>query len=285
MPEALNDTGPTLCFPGNGKSCFSCCPPIRPPGYEHIQYENIVKRVLRENTRSYPAEGEGVFPITGFSCWALGYLDKEFKVVGCLLHPALNDGRDLRFRVDYGKKCARESCPEAKVFQKLGSREREFWLHLTDDLDSFSYSSRKWNPLFGMMGWGVDILRLIAAHERGRILTRGHFFEAYPFFFKRADSRANAYLLNHILTWDNIPLLKRESFRAGFEKFSLQLAERLKKFSPSGNGAPYTHQLGGDVQFLDYLRLSIGLRRIHRREATKLKDLVDDAVYDFKVRC
>ena len=285
MQRPLNYKKATLCFPGNGKSCFACCPPIRQPGYDHIQYRNIVKRMLRENTRAYPAKGEGVFPITGFSCWALGYLDKEFKVVGCLLHPASNGGRDLRFRVDYGKKCARESCPEAKVFQELGPGEREFWLHLTDDLDSFSYSSPKWNPLFGMMGWGADILRLIAAHERGRTLTRGGFFEAYPFFFKHVDSRANAYLLNNILTGDNVPLLKGESFRGRFEKFSTRLADQLKKFSPSAHGAPYTHLLEGDAQFLDYLRLSAGLRRIHRGEAARLKDLVDEAIYEFKGRC
>lgn len=284
MPRPSSKRKPTLCFPGNGKSCFACCPPIRPPGYEHIQYRNIVKRVLRENTSEYPTKGEGVFPITGFSCWALGYLDEDFEVVGCLLHPARHDGVDLRFRVDYGKKCARESCPEAKVFQELGVRQRKFWLFLSDDLDSFSYSSRKYNPLFRMMGWGADILNVIAEHEKGKILTRESFFESYPFFFEQTDSRANAYLLNHMVTGDNVSMLKTQSFYARFEKFSARLAGRLKRFSSSANGASYTHLLEGDAQFLDYLRLSAGVKRIRRNEVSRLKDFVDEAVYDFKMK-
>lgn len=30
--------------------------------------------------------------ITGFSCWALGYMDNGHKMVGCLLHPGQNGG-------------------------------------------------------------------------------------------------------------------------------------------------------------------------------------------------
>ena len=127
-------SGPTLCFPDNRKSCFACCPPIRPPNYEHIQYKNLIQRMLRENTRAFSTRGEKVLPITGFSCWALGYLDKECRLVGCLLHPSRNRGKDLRFRVDYGGKCGRESCPESKVFLELGLDERELWLCLAGEM-------------------------------------------------------------------------------------------------------------------------------------------------------
>jgi hypothetical protein len=284
MPTNLNNTKPTLCFPGNGKSCFACCPPIRPAGYEHIQYKNIVKRMLFENTSEYHTKGKGIFPITGFSCWALGYLDKDCGLVGCLLHPARNEGVDLRFRVDYGKKCERESCPEAKVFLELGIREGLFWLHLSDDLDSFSYSSRKLNPLFKMTGWGADLLNLVAVHEKGRVMTRESFFRSYPFFFNQASPRANAYLLSQLVTEDNVHVLKTESFSARFETFSQHLASQLKRVLPPGNEAPYTHLLGFDNRFLDYLRLSVGISRVNREEAVRLKDFVDEALLEFKVQ-
>jgi len=82
----------TLCAPDREKSCFACCPPIRPAGYEHILYEAIVKRMLRENTKAFARGETGPAPITGFSCWALGYLDPEYRRVGCLLHPLQNAG-------------------------------------------------------------------------------------------------------------------------------------------------------------------------------------------------
>ena len=284
MPTSLKSIKATLCFPGTGKSCFACCPPIRPADYEHIQYRNIVERMLRGNISEYHKKANGIFPITGFSCWALGYLDKEFKLVGCLLHPAGNEGVDLRFRVDYSNKCERESCPEAKVFLELGIRDREFWLHLSDDLDSFSYSSRKLNPLFKMMGWGADLLKLISAHEKWRIMTKESFFSSYPFFLTRESPRANAYLLGHVVSDDTIDMLKTESFCAGFETFSASLKAQLKKALPVLDKAPYTHLLGLDTRFLDYLRLALGISRIHREEAVRLKDYVDKAVLEFKVR-
>ena len=76
---------PTLCFPDHEKTCFACCPPIRPAGYEHIRYKNIIRRMLRENNEDFLQTKMEIIPITGFSCWALGYLDKSHKLVGCLL--------------------------------------------------------------------------------------------------------------------------------------------------------------------------------------------------------
>jgi len=244
----------------------------------------MVKRTLRENTFDYNTKGKGVLPITGFSCWALGYLDKDFSLVGCLLHPVRNEGVDLRFRIDYGEKCARESCPEARAFLELGINKRGFWLHLTDGLDSFSYSSRKVNPLFKMMGWGADLLNLIAVHEKGRVLTSESFFKAYPFFSTLLSPRANAYLLRQLVTKDNVHILKTESFCTRFEAFSARLSGQLRKASQPGSEAPYTHLLGLDTQFLDYLRLSVGMSRIDREDAIRLKDFVDRAVQKFKVQ-
>jgi len=106
----------------------------------------MVKRVLRENTEAFQTAEREAIPITGFSCWALGYIDRSYKRVGCLLHPAQNGGVDLRHRINYGDKCRRELCPEAGVFSELSAETQRFWLGLADDLESFSYSSRRMNP-------------------------------------------------------------------------------------------------------------------------------------------
>ncbi|MFH0844586.1 MAG: hypothetical protein V1930_03855 [Pseudomonadota bacterium] len=122
----MTDPYPTLCFPDHEKSCFACCPPIRPAGYEHIQYRDILKRFLREDTESFKKRNDAIGPITGLSCWALGHMYNSFKQVGCMLHPAQNDGVDLRYRVDYGEKCSRETCREEKIFSKLDKNDRVF---------------------------------------------------------------------------------------------------------------------------------------------------------------
>lgn len=111
--------------------------------------------------------------------------------------------------MDYGDKCRRETCPEAKGFSELEINEQKFWLHLTDGLDTFSYSSRKMNPLFKMMGWGTHLLHLIAIEENKEVFTRESFFQFYPFFATTLLPRANAYLLDRLVGKENIHILKK----------------------------------------------------------------------------
>lgn len=277
-----SEIAPTLCFPDTEKSCFACCPPIRPAGYEHIQHKSIVKRILRENTLLFADKKEWISPITGFSCWALGYLDKRYRLVGCLLHPAQNGGADLRYRVDYGDKCRRETCPESNIFLDLGINERRFWIRLVDGLDSFAYSSNKNNPLFKMMGWGPEILRLVASHEDRNTFSKESFFRAYPFFSTKLHPRANAYLLNKLVRMENIALLKAESFRGRFKTFSAEISGRLRQTARQMPNATHTHLLTLDPYFLDFLRLSVGLTKIHLEEAVRLKKIVHKAIRTFQ---
>jgi hypothetical protein len=216
----------SLCAPDGQKTCFACCPPIRPAGYEHIRYKTIIQRILRENTFSYNQEDRGLRPITGFSCWALGYLDKEYRRIGCLLHPVQNQGIDLRYRVDYGEKCRRESCPESETFSLLEERAKRFWLHLADGLDSFAYSSRKENPLFHMVGWGTPVLGLIPSVEGSRY-GRETFFEAYPFFQRPYLPRPPVYPAKRLIDGNTVYLLKNRGFREAFEGFCHLLSSKL----------------------------------------------------------
>ena len=276
----------TLCFPHTGKSCFACCPPIRPAGYEHIQHRNIIRRMLRENSEAFNGHAKDKIPITGFSCWALGYLDKNHRLIGCLLHPAQNEGVDLRYRTDYGEKCAREVCPEAKTFSGLALEAKNFWLHLADGLDSFSYSSRVLNPLFKMMNWGGHLLSLLAADENNRTFKKEPFFQSYPFFSTNNPPRPNAYLMRWLVDREGTQILKSHTFKSKFETFSGHISETLcqaaQQINPPQPLDCHTHLLDLDSDFLNLLRLSARIKKARKQDALALKDLVDKALEEFR---
>ena len=280
----MNSPALTLCSPDDQKSCFACCPPIRPAAYDHKLYKNMIKRILRENTAAFDKGDDRIVPITGFSCWALGYLDEAYQRVGCLLHPSRHGGLDLRYRVDYGNKCARETCPEAKVFDTLTIREKEFWLRLADGFDSFDYSSRKVNPLFNLMGWGCHFLRLVPAAEEPRRFNCEYFLETYPFFNTKALPRANAYLINRLVHKDNIHLLRSSRFKDDFEQFSARLPARLTRECPAGEGDFPVHRLDLDRDFLNFLRQSLGIWKTSLEQAVRLKHRVDEQCERFEHR-
>ena len=270
------DFEPTLCLPDRGKSCFACCPPIRPAGYEHIQDRHAVQRMLRDQTKDFSRNLLHPKPITGFSCWALGYLDDSYRLIGCLLHPAKNNGRDLRHVIGFGDKCRRENCPPARIFQRLEPETRRFWLRLADGLDAFQFSSRKWNPLFHLMGWGRNILESIWKEEDGNVLKRDTFRSVYPFFSTSLEPAGHAYLLDRLLDGQGPGILKLESFRCLFEEKAAFITDKLKRRRICREGAPFTHRLDMDSDFLRFLRLTVGIRRVEFEEARHMKEMTDD---------
>lgn len=271
----------TLCAPVPGTTCFACCPPIRPAHYEHIQYRGIVQRILRENTADFRSGSREVIPITGFSCWALGYLDAACRTIGCLLHPARNGGEDLRYRVDYGDKCRRETCPEAMVFSALGPDEQRFWLHLAGDLDSFSYSSRKHNPVFLMMNWGKTLLASIPETERSPMRSWPDFLARYPFFSAGTSPRKYAYLVNRLVGKKGLDLLRSDAFGPSLEGLSMKILDRVRRYRTSTEAGDPVHRLDLDRDFLDFLRLSARIRRLHREDALRINDMVQEVLEDF----
>jgi len=284
MEGLMKEVEITLCSPDVHKTCFACCPPIRPAGYEHIQYKGILQRMLRENTKDFERIKHGVHAITGFSCWALGYLDGEYRRIGCLLHPARNQGHDLRYRVDFDEKCRREICPEALTFSRLGNEKKTFWLGLTEHLDSFSYSSRAQNPLFRLMGWGPGVLGLIAETEVHRKMTRESFIRTYPFFATALLPKAHAYILNRLVNRDSLPLLRSPGFRDAFEDFSKHLcSDTAREAPPTCEGTPI-FRLDLDHHFRDLLRLFLSRTRISIEVALRLKATVDDRIDTFYPR-
>ena len=236
--------------------------------------------MLRENTLDFRKRGNRSQPITGFSCWALGYLDSGFRQAGCLLHPARHSGEDLRYRVDFGEKCKRESCPESKTFLKLSAEARGFWLYLAEGLDTFQYSSRCFNPLFNLMGWGPWLLEKISLEKRGRNPNRTDFFVEYPVLNAFQDPRPCAYLLTSIVRQGHIHYLETSTFSHAFQDFSSRLMADCRASTEQGN-APHTHLLALDPQFLDFLRLGLGIKKIREETACLLKEETDRSLGEF----
>jgi hypothetical protein len=281
----------TLCSPDSDKACFACCPPIRPAHYEHIHYRKTMERFLRENRSRFSGRTKGhlkeagfkkdIVPITGYSCWALGFIDADYKKVGCLLHPAQNGGNDLRYRIDYGDKCRRETCQEEKVFASLEIPARVFWLQLANGLDSFTYSSRTMNPLFKMMGWGKPLLQRIVTEEEDKAFTWETFLQAYPFFKTTLRPKAHAYLVNALVRERGLSIIKTEAFSFQLEIFIPRFLKRLQQEMETGNNQPFVHQLNLDSAFLDFLRLAGHVTRQGKESVLHLKRIVDDELGRF----
>lgn len=266
----------SLCFPDSSKSCFACCPPIRPAGYDHINYKSIINKVLLENTSGYNPEERDIRPVTGFSCWALGYLDPEYKQPGCLLHPSQNNGEDLRYRIDYGTKCVRESCHEARIFETLSEEQKHFWLRLARGMDSFEYSSRKINILYKIISWGNKILALIADRETEKNLDRSRFLQLYPFFNCTIPPKGNAYLLTYVANERGCEVLKKRGIEKSFRLFSKKLISGIKERFDRGGGPEYVHKMDMDILFTDFVRISLQIKKSEYSTIEKIMEYTDE---------
>lgn len=134
-----------LCQPNDNLSCAACCGiynyventrgelhqrfSSRTRLFERVRqdllplegYRDIVRR--RENAKRIYA--------TIYTCEFVGYLTPDMKRVGCMLHPAANNGRDLRGVSFYGRDiCESHFCPS---YQKLDDFEARTIIACLDD--------------------------------------------------------------------------------------------------------------------------------------------------------
>lgn len=113
-----------LCQPDRGKSCGACCGLYNWHDYSRATLTAMLRQ-RRElffslgdppDLDEYSRIAHGL--ISGpkllddiYNCEFLGFLDEDGKRVGCLLHPAVNRGLDLRDRSFYGPRlCAGHLC-------------------------------------------------------------------------------------------------------------------------------------------------------------------------------
>lgn len=255
----------TLCRPHPNLACFRCCPPIRPAGYDHLDHRADLTDRLAAATAAIE---EGRFDqgeIDGRSCWGLGFLDQKQRLIGCLLHPLLNSGRDRRGPTGYAEKCARETCPQADLFaafpESLQNGLVELALAGPAGQDSFTFSSPATNPLWRLILWGGPVLTVLQA-EWAEPESDWHRYLA-----DRPEPRARAFLLEQLLARRN----PAELTPADFERRAQDLIAALGRIqaSPLAN-APFVHRLGLDRPLADFIRLGLNLPRLEKAALNRL---------------
>ena len=273
-----------LCRPHEETSCFACCPPIRPPGYDHADHENSIRRELLENTRAFRSQGPQGRPITGLSCWGLGFLDRRGRLVGCLLHPAGNQGRDLRDLTGYGEKCRRELCREAVVFSELTPALAGLVLGLGSGLDSFTYSSPRRNPVFRLLAWGPEIIaRLVEGENRRLGLDRETFLRRYAFLARDLDPGRDAYPLLLLLSDLDLLEVSRPDFLSRYRASLAAFIDRNRQVMTLPlDRRPFLHELGLPPSFVAFLRHALGWSRALPAQAEDMRARLMEAMEALK---
>ena len=276
----------SLCAPTAGLTCFGCCPPIRPARYDHLDFVGSLKREFLENRRRYLEEGPRYRPIVGYHCWALGFLDSQGRRIGCLLHPYMNNGQDLRFLIDYGNKCRRENCLPARMYARLPLEGQRFWLPLAEGLNAFHFSSHRANPLFHLLLWGPEVLEPLRAQAERIGLTPTEVLHLHPFLLDTTwNPRSRRYLLRKLLN-----LLSSEALNSGHLRDCAQklwsrvrALPEIQTIQASGSMSSqnsYTHQLPMEVDYLDFVRVGLGCMKAPLQTAFELEARIRQVVLD-----
>ncbi len=258
----------SLCAPDEERSCFGCCPPIRPARYDPLDWVGSLRREFRDNRKAFRGRIRPWRPIVGFSCWALGYLDEQGRRIGCLLHPAQNDGRDLRGVVGYGTKCAREQCLASRVFSRLDPREQRFWLEPAAGLNAFYYSSPRANPLFHVLLWGETVLGALAARAAVRGWSATELLWKYPFLTgSRYRPRAHRFLAEVLLEgrpFQDLP--ENDRLERALDRLAGKVAAFFRERFPRDGEeeAVFVHRAGTGESLADFVRLRLGCPRAPR---------------------
>lgn len=160
---------PFLCQPDPSKSCGACCGLYN---WEDHSRKALIPLLEKRSALFFSlgrdpeifqnAYAQEIFPPNSkllgdiHNCEFLGFLDGEKKRVGCLLHPSVNGGRDLRDYCFYGKEiCAGHFCPS---HTHLTRAEQKSVLAALED----------WY-LYGLVVTDIDLVKEFFHHVQTRL--------------------------------------------------------------------------------------------------------------------
>jgi len=288
----------SLCRPDSEKTCFFCCPPLRPHGYDPLQKRFALEPAFRRNRKSLLSHSQASHRLTprainGWDCWGLGYLDEEEKKVGCLLHPSQHHGTDYRYLAGYEGKCAREICLEAKTFEALSDKAKLFYLDMTVGMDSFEYSSREWNPIFPVLLWGKVVGEKIAETEGFRRIHRDELKERYNAFFTILSYKTDGYLIERIVEKAEPSYFKESYFLDHYEKWKDGLLEKYSNHNPSQQATSRANPSNCPVHLYDvplsfsrFLKFTLDIWNAPEERVAYLKKKIDREIeYFVSARC
>lgn len=168
----------------------------------------------------------------GFSCPGLGFLDSTGSQVGCLLHPARNQGRDLREPTGYREKCARESCAQSRAHAALDDQPRAVLISLCEGMDPFNFSSRRANPLMRLLAFGPEA----AAAAAG--LGPSNMEELAAWAWLQEADPAHGWLLARLLEKQGSGIFNEPNLAGLLNNKAQDLAKRLGPAPPLEQGEP-----------------------------------------------
>jgi hypothetical protein len=158
-----------LCQPDQSKSCGACCGLYN---WENHSREALMPLLGKRSELFFSLErnpeifqkayAKEIFAPNPklveeiHNCEFLGFLDGERKRVGCLLHPSVNQGRDLRDYCFYGREiCAGHFCPS---HTHLNRAEQKSVLAALED----------WY-LYGLVVTDIDLVKEFFHHVQTRL--------------------------------------------------------------------------------------------------------------------
>jgi hypothetical protein len=198
--------GSPLCQPDACKSCGACCGLYN---YQDNSREVVIER-MRRRTECFAAlrgdpdryrrevaafEAAKLYE-TIYNCEFLGFVDEGHKRVGCLLHPEINEGRDLRGISFYGDElCRQHFCPS---HEKLTTPEQEVLIRLLDD----------WY-LYGLCITDIDLIKTYLFHIQNAV---GEEFDPAQLDTRPSLKR----LMQEFFSWkEHWPFRHKEALRFG----------------------------------------------------------------------
>ncbi|MCX5900713.1 MAG: hypothetical protein NTX06_08275 [Proteobacteria bacterium] len=189
-----------LCQPDEGKSCGACCGLYNWKNHSRAAIEAILELQTElfspfqnsENDfdryrelRAPAIDNEKLFE-TIYNCEFIGFIDPERRRVGCMLHPMVTGGRDLRDHCFYGAEiCSGHFCPGYSCFNTAQQR-------------SVVQATGDWY-LYGLTITDIDLVKEFFKHAENAIgesikEKRLNFFklkEHWP--FKARENRLGKY--------------------------------------------------------------------------------------------
>jgi len=158
-----------LCQPDNRKSCGACCGLYNFENHLRTTLLSLLERRTelfflsgeqpdvdryRNKIKAFPAPPK-LFE-TIYNCEFLGFVDREYRKVGCLLHPLLHHGVDLRTCSFYGAELCRDHF--CISFTCLTPVEQRAVISSLDD----------WY-LYGLVITDVDFVKALFSHVQNRL--------------------------------------------------------------------------------------------------------------------
>jgi hypothetical protein len=155
-----------------------------------------------------------------------------------------------------------------------------FWLSLVKGLNTFYYSSHRANPLFHVLLWGTSLLERLRRHADLKGWSATELVYACP-FLTRGDWKPKAHRYLFGLLFDQLggepnwtAIIEDACRRLLRNILRMQAVEELRD-TRSAKEMVLTHHAPQNGDFLDFLRLGLGIARVSAPQLHKFGEAIE----------